>query len=144
MRSRGGRRVIARTWSGSTPAAKAGAYVRCLRETGVRECLATKGNRGVLVLRRIRRGRAEFVFVSLWASRRAIKAFAGPDPERAVYFQRDRKFLTSFPRYVDHYEAIAFAPAGATGRVTTPSRGAGRSGSPRLQDRSPTARPRRR
>ncbi|MGH9797452.1 MAG: antibiotic biosynthesis monooxygenase [Candidatus Polarisedimenticolia bacterium] len=144
MRSRGGKRVIARMWSGITPAAKAGAYVRCLRETGVRECLATPGNRGVLVLRRMVRGRAQFVFLSLWSSRRAIRAFAGPDPERAVYYQRDRSFLASFPRIVDHYEAIAFAPSGAGGRVTTPSREGGRSGSPPPRYRHRTPRPRRR
>ncbi len=60
--------MIARTWRGSTAAEKADAYVGYLEATGVKGCHQTTGNRGVLLLRRIAEGRAEFLFISLWES----------------------------------------------------------------------------
>jgi len=40
--------LIARAWRGVTPAAKADAYLEYLERTGVRDCRATPGNRGVV------------------------------------------------------------------------------------------------
>src|SRR5256885_16792331 len=71
--------LIARIWHGVTPASRADEYTAYLERTGVRECKATPGNRGVYVLRRIRQDRAEFTFVSLWDSLEAIRRFAGED-----------------------------------------------------------------
>src|SRR2546422_7042301 len=51
--STGSRRpLIARLWHGAVPAAKGDDYAAYLRRTGVTECRATPGNRGVEVLRR--------------------------------------------------------------------------------------------
>jgi len=50
--------------------------------------------------------RAEFVFVSLWESMDAIRAFAGPDLERARYYSEDEAYLVSLPEYVEHYEVV--------------------------------------
>jgi len=82
--------MIARLWRGPVPAAKADTYLEYMKETGVRAIRATPGNQGVFVLRRVNDGRAEFQFVSLWESMRAIQAFAGPEPEKAVYYPEDR------------------------------------------------------
>ena len=46
------RRLIARLWHGAVPAAKGDDYAVYLGRTGVTECRATPGNRGVEVLRR--------------------------------------------------------------------------------------------
>src|SRR5438034_3064055 len=46
------RPLIARLWHGAVPAAKGDDYAAYLRRTGVTECRATPGNRGVEVLRR--------------------------------------------------------------------------------------------
>lgn len=96
--------MIARTWHGVTRAADADAYDAYLHRTGVTECRETPGNLGVYVLRRIDGDRAHFLFVSLWASLDAIRAFAGPETERAVYFPEDRRFLLDLEPQVTHYE----------------------------------------
>jgi heme-degrading monooxygenase HmoA len=98
--------VIARIWRGRTPAEKADAYLDYLRATGLKEYAATPGNRGVLVLRRVEGGVAEFLLVSLWVSVDAIKAFAGEDHERAVYYPEDDEYLLERETTVSHYEVL--------------------------------------
>lgn len=61
------------------------------------------------MLRRVRRGRAEFLLISLWDSMEAIRAFAGPDVERAVYYPEDDEFLLKKELKVTHYE-VAVGP----------------------------------
>jgi heme-degrading monooxygenase HmoA len=103
--------MIARTWHGVTLAAKADAYDAYLQRTGVREYRATPGNLGVYVLRRIEGDRAHFLLVSLWVSYDAIRAFAGTDTERAVYYSEDRDFLLELEPHVTHYE-VRLPPRG--------------------------------
>lgn len=98
--------MVARVWSGRTAAGRAEEYAAYLRETGVREVRGTTGNRGVILLRRVEGEVAEFVFVSLWGSMEDVTRFAGPDPERAVYYPRDREFLLELAPHVRHYEVV--------------------------------------
>jgi heme-degrading monooxygenase HmoA len=102
--------MIARVWTGVTPGTKSDRYLEYLEKTGVKECRATPGNRGVYVLRRVADGRAEFLFISLWESLEAIGAFAGADIDKAVYFPEDRDFLLEMDPHVRHYE-VAGRPA---------------------------------
>jgi hypothetical protein len=37
----------------------------------------------------------------------AIKAFAGPDPDRAVFYPEDDKFLVERGPRVQHYEVLS-------------------------------------
>lgn len=96
--------MIARVWRGATPESKAEQYLDYIKETGVKGCQATEGNRGVIVLRRTALGQAEFVFISLWESPEAIRRFAGDDVERAVYYPRDKEFLLALAPNVEHYQ----------------------------------------
>ena len=98
--------MIARLWHGVTPAGLAEEYTRYVAETGVRETRATPGNRGVLVLRRVAGGHADFLFTSFWESPEAIRRFAGANLERAVYYPRDREFLEALEPAVTHYEVV--------------------------------------
>jgi heme-degrading monooxygenase HmoA len=100
--------MIARIWRGSTEAAKADEYLDYLRATGVEQIRATAGNRGVRILRRIGDGRAEFVFASFWDSLESIRAFAGEDIERAVYYPKDTEYLLELEPTVAHYETYIF------------------------------------
>jgi len=99
--------MIARIWRGVTPVHKADAYLDYLAATGLKEYHATPGNRGVQVLRRIRDDEAEFVLISHWDSLDAIRAFAGDDYERAVYYPDDKDYLLDFAPNVDHFEVFA-------------------------------------
>lgn len=99
--------MIARTWRGTTSAADGDRYVRYLGETGVAACRATDGNRGVYVLRREVGDRAEFLFISLWDSMDAIREFAGPEPEVAVFFPQDDEFLIEREETVTHFDVMS-------------------------------------
>jgi heme-degrading monooxygenase HmoA len=107
-KSRPGRRgrLVARIWHGVVPAAKGDAYAGYLRRTGVPDCRATPGNRGVDVLRRTVGGETHFLFVSFWESIDAIRGFAGDDVERAHYYPEDRDYLIELEPTVTHYEVI--------------------------------------
>jgi hypothetical protein len=52
-------------------------------------------------------GKSEFTLISLWDSWDAIKAFAGPDPEKAVFYPDDDKFLLERGPGITHYEVLS-------------------------------------
>jgi heme-degrading monooxygenase HmoA len=98
--------MIARIWQGATAAEDGEAYVEYLRKTGFSEYAATPGNRAVLGLRRVRGGRAEFLLLTLWESEEAIRRFAGPTPEQAVFYPEDERYLVERGETVDHWEVV--------------------------------------
>ncbi len=99
--------MIARIWRGVTREADKDTYFEYLQETGLKEYASTPGNRGVWVLRRVFDSRAEFTLISHWESWDAIKAFAGADYEKAVYYAQDEKFLLQMLPKVEHYEILS-------------------------------------
>lgn len=99
--------MIARTWHGAVPAAKGDDYMRYLQRTGIPDSRATPGCAGVYVLRRREDSVEHFLFISLWESREAIRAFAGEDLERARYYPEDAAFLLELEPTVTHYEVGA-------------------------------------
>ncbi len=109
--------MIARLWKGRTSASDGEAYVEVLKRTGVEACRATPGNAGVFVLYRIRGEVAEFQFLSLWDSHAAIRRFAGPEPERAVYYPEDDAYLLEKEPEVAHFEVFSAAPVETAGEA---------------------------
>ena len=108
--------MIARIWRGITQADKADDYLAYLQETGLKDYAATPGNRGVTVLRRVQGEHCEFMLVSLWDSMDAVRAFAGENPDKSVYYPEDDRYLLDMEPLVRHYdvaEQIAPAPAPA-------------------------------
>jgi heme-degrading monooxygenase HmoA len=103
--------MIARTWRGATRAVDADAYVEYLNETGFRHFRETPGNLGTLGLRRIADGRAIFLVVSFWESPEAVRAFAGEDIERAIFYPEDDRFLVDRDDHVTHFEVVYRADA---------------------------------
>ncbi len=99
--------MIARLWHGAVPADRSDAYLQYLEKTGIPDSRATPGNRGVYVLRRAEGGAAHFLFVSLWESLPAIRAFAGADVEKARYYPQDPEYLLELEEAVTHYEVVA-------------------------------------
>jgi heme-degrading monooxygenase HmoA len=96
--------MLARIWRGATRADDADEYVNYLRQTGLREYGATPGNRGVLPLRRIVDGRAEFLLLTFWENEDAVTAFAGDDISRAVFYPEDDRFLIDRGIRVEHFD----------------------------------------
>jgi heme-degrading monooxygenase HmoA len=99
--------MIARTWHGMVPAARADEYQAYLERTGVPDLRATPGNQGVWVFRRTEDERTHFWVISLWESLASIRAFAGDDVERARYYPEDNAFLLELEPHVTHYDVVA-------------------------------------
>lgn len=100
--------MITRTWRGWVRQADRDAYVRYIEQTGMVEYAATPGNRGAYMLTRdLDDGRTEVVTISFWDSMDAVRRFAGPDAERAVFYPEDERFLVEREDHVTHYEVAA-------------------------------------
>jgi heme-degrading monooxygenase HmoA len=97
--------VIARIWTGATRAADADAYEEYMHEVALAGYANVAGNRAVLMLRRARDDdRTEFTMITVWDGLKNVIAFAGPDPERAVFYPRDEQFLVERDLTVRHYD----------------------------------------
>ncbi len=105
--------MLARTWRGVTKAADAAAYQAYLEQTGLKNYRSTPGNLGAYCLRRITGERAEFLLVTLWESMDAVRRFAGPSPEQAVFYPEDERFLIDKDLHVTHYD-VPFAAVAAS------------------------------
>jgi heme-degrading monooxygenase HmoA len=99
--------MIARIWRGVTRESDKDTYFDYLQRTGLKEYAAIPGNLGVWVLRRLHNSTAEFTLISHWESWEAIKAFAGADFEKAVYYPEDEKFLLEMLPTVEHHEILS-------------------------------------
>ena len=101
--------MIARIWRGAVRRKDGDAYADYIGETGLAGYLATPGNRGAWMLRRDEGDRTEFVMFTLWDSLDAIRAFAGDDVERAVYYPEDDRYLIERGDKIEHYEVTRAA-----------------------------------
>lgn len=95
--------MIARIWRGAVAQADGDAYADYVATTGLAGYTRTEGNRGAWLLRRDMDGKTEVVTLSMWDSMDAIKAFAGEDPEVAVFYPEDDRFLVDRDEFVSHY-----------------------------------------
>jgi heme-degrading monooxygenase HmoA len=95
--------VVAREWRGRVAPARADEYYRYLME-GVTKIRSIPGNLGVEVMRRDEAGAVEYVVISYWVSREAIKAYAGQDIEKPHHLPKDRELLLELPTRVLHYD----------------------------------------
>ena len=101
--------MIARIWRGNTLPENATEYRARLERSWLEGFRRAPGNRGALVLQREDRGTAEFLVVSFWEDLEAIRRFAGPVPEKAVYDREDDRFLLGKEPEAVHYEVAAGA-----------------------------------
>ncbi len=96
---------IVRMWSGVVRTEDRDAYVEYVERTGMAQYRETPGNLDAWLLTRDRDdGRTEIVTVSRWESMSAVVAFAGEDPQRAVYYPEDDEYLVERDDTVRHYE----------------------------------------
>ena len=102
--------MIARIWSGTVRSADADVYADYIRETGFPEYGRTAGNRGAWMLRRDDGEQTEFITLSMWDSRDAIRAFAGDDIEAAVLYPEDERYLVDGRSAITHYEVVDQVP----------------------------------
>ncbi|GAB1541304.1 hypothetical protein NUACC21_39750 [Scytonema sp. NUACC21] len=98
--------MVARMWHGRTPSAKSSEYAEHLYEAGIKKIRLIDGNKGVHVFRRTDDKVAEFYVISYWASREAIKKFAGEDIEKTSHLPRDKEFLLELEPKVKHFDLL--------------------------------------
>jgi heme-degrading monooxygenase HmoA len=96
--------MIARIWRGAVALGDGDAYADYIDRTGMAAYKSTPGNRGAWMLRRDLDGKTEFLTFSLWESMDAVRAFAGEDPEVAVFYPEDDRYLVERDETVSHYE----------------------------------------
>ena len=85
--------MILRSWRGTVRTEDLDTYVRYVRETGIKGLRETDGNQGAWILTRETDGRSDLLVLSLWDSVEAVYAFAGDDPDRAVFYPEDDRYL---------------------------------------------------
>ena len=100
--------MIARIWHGRTPAEKADDYLEYVKRTGIAEYRSVAGNRGQYILRKIDGDGdiADFTVLSFWESMDAVRAFAGTEPEKPVYYPEDEEYLLELEDEVAHYDVV--------------------------------------
>lgn len=103
--------MIARTWRGVVRAEDAAAYTRYVDLTGGSAFRKTPGFNGSWILTRTVGEEAVVLVLSLWESLDAVRAFAGDDATRAVFFPEDERFLLDRDLEVVHWEIGAHCPA---------------------------------
>ena len=98
--------MITRIWHGRTSVEDADKYLDFLLNAGTKEYRETPGNLSIKVWRQMASNCFHFYTVTEWESIEAIKAFAGEDYEKAVYYPEDDGILLEFEEKVNHYETF--------------------------------------
>jgi len=97
--------MITRVWHGRTSVENADKYLDFLLNDGTKEYRETPGNISIKVWKQMAADCCHFHTVTEWEDIAAIKAFAGEDCERAVYYPEDDGILLEFEEKVQHYES---------------------------------------
>jgi hypothetical protein len=122
--------MIARIWKGAVRRQDGDAYASYMQATGIAGYSRSPGNRVALMLRRDVGDRCEFVMVTLWDSMQGVTAFAGPEPERAVFYPEDDRYLVERDLTVEHYEVAAAVLDPAVQTLGPPGEAGGTSKAP--------------
>jgi heme-degrading monooxygenase HmoA len=98
--------VVARVWHGQTLTNKADEYYKYLTEAGIKKIQSIPGNVGTQVFRRTDGRITEFIVISYWNSRDAIRAFAGNDIEQVHPLPKDNQYLIEPETKVKHFDVL--------------------------------------
>ena len=96
--------MIGRIWHGWTTPENADAYEQLLRGEVLPGINRIEGFRGARLFRRDAGDEVEFVTLTLFDSRDAVRAFAGDDYELAVVLPEARRLLSHFDERSAHYD----------------------------------------
>ena len=96
--------MIGRLWRGATRREDADAYRRFLGEDLLPGLRDIEGFAGAYVLTEDAGDEVEFVTLTLFESMAAVRAFAGPEPERPVIEPEAQRLLSRVGPRVEHLE----------------------------------------
>ena len=95
--------MIARVWRGITARDLADEYLAHIQEKAVPRLKGARGLLHTYVLQREQGDKCEFQIVTVWDKIEAMHAWAGGDPEKAVYLDEDDRFLLDMEPLVRLY-----------------------------------------
>jgi len=98
--------MIGRLWQGWTTRANADAYANLLRTRILPGIHRVAGYRGAYLLRRDAGSEVEFLTLTLFESLDAVRAFAGPDHEKAVILPEAERLLSRYDPQARHFEIV--------------------------------------
>jgi heme-degrading monooxygenase HmoA len=99
--------TVLRSWTGWIRTTDRAAYAEYLDRTGMAAYRETPGNHGAWALMRdLPDGRTEVRTISLWEDRASIRAFAGEQIDRAVFYPDDDRFLIARDTHVEHFDVV--------------------------------------
>ena len=99
--------IILRRWTGRLRTADEAAYFDYVMQTGGGDYAKTPGNLGhQILMRALGDGVSEIATLSWWRDMDAVRAFAGDQPEVAVYYPEADRYLIDRPEYVEHYRVL--------------------------------------
>ena len=98
--------MILRMWKARSTADGAADYIRHATTKVFPKISGIEGHKGEYLLRRELEDCFELVVLTLWDSIEAIRKFAGPEPNKALVEPEARAVLTSFDKYVTHFEVV--------------------------------------
>jgi heme-degrading monooxygenase HmoA len=98
--------MITRVWHGRTSLRDADSYLNFLLTKGTADYRKTPGNLSIRIWRQLDSDCCHFFTVTEWENIESIKAFAGEDYEKAVYYPEDDGVLLEFEEKVQHYETF--------------------------------------
>jgi heme-degrading monooxygenase HmoA len=102
--------MIVRTWMAYAKPENARAYRDHLTAYVIPKLQKLNGFLGLELCQAERGDRVELFVISRWQSLDAIKAFAGPKPDRAVVEPGAKAVLEDYDDIVFHYEVVLEAP----------------------------------
>jgi heme-degrading monooxygenase HmoA len=99
--------IILRRWTGKLRTADEAEYLDYVMRTGGGDYARTEGNLGhQIVMRTLGDGTSEIATLSWWRDMDAVRGFAGEQPEIAVYYPEDDRYLIERPRYVELFRVL--------------------------------------
>lgn len=98
--------MIARFWTAKIAKAHAHRYTDHLKGQVLTTLRKVDGYMGTKLLERETSDGIEIVVITLWQALDAIRAFAGPDPEKAVVSDDVVSLFLQYDRRVRHYDVV--------------------------------------
>jgi heme-degrading monooxygenase HmoA len=99
--------IILRRWSARFRTADEAEYLAYVMRTGAEDYKKVAGNLGhQIVMRTLGDGVSEITTLSWWRDMEALRSFAGEQPDIAVYYPEDGRYLIDRPKYVEHYRVL--------------------------------------
>ncbi len=98
--------MIVRARRGKTSVAKAPDHERHFQTSVIPELKRIDGLLGATLHKQVGPTGVEFLVLTRWKSMEAVRAFAGPNPDKAVVGPDAMAALIDYDRTVQHYEVV--------------------------------------